>query len=192
MSDLEKTRKIGGSGAGDQKTRLIRPSDEQETVLINARRVPAGDDAPKTRLVRRPSADSAAPAADASAKTPEVEDDIDDRLVVGWLVVTGGEGRGKFSPIFDGMNSVGRGADQSTRLDFGDETISREGHAFITYDYVARKFYIQHGGKSNLVRVNQAPVLQPTELKQGDEISLGNTILRFVPFCGESFDWQDK
>ncbi|MBI1203220.1 MAG: FHA domain-containing protein [Rhodopseudomonas sp.] len=191
MNDLEKTRKIGG-GNGDQKTRLIRPTDDQETVLVNARRAPPGDDPPKTRLVRRPSSEPAAPAVDAPAKAAVVEDDTDDRLVVGWLVVTGGLGRGKFSPIFDGMNSVGRGADQATRLDFGDETISREGHAFITYDYVARKFYIQHGGKSNLVRVNQAPVLQPTELKQGDEISLGNTVLRFVPFCGENFDWQDK
>jgi hypothetical protein len=90
------------------------------------------------------------------------------------------------------MNSVGRAPDQTTRLDFGDEGISRSNHAYITYDYVDRKFYVQHGGKSSLVRVNKAPVLQPTELKQDDEISLGETMLRFVPFCGEGFDWQEK
>jgi len=189
MSD-DKTRRIGGGDTSNQKTRVIRPAEEQETVLLGGvGRGPGGGgaDAPKTRLVRRPGP--------AAATTPSYDTEAsedDERLVTGWLVVTSGSGRGKFAPIFDGMNSVGRGEEQSTRLDFGDEAISREGHAFITYDYLTRKFYIQHGGKSNLVRVNQAPVLQPTELKHGDEISLGNTVLRFVPFCGESFDWQNK
>jgi hypothetical protein len=180
MND-EKTRRIGSSPSDDH-TRIISPRTGEETVIV-------GSDVPKTKLVRRPSAPKDPEAARGAAPA---DDDEADQFVVGWLVVTGGPGRGKFSAIFDGMNTVGRGPDQSTQLDFGDETISRSSHAFITYDNLARKFYIQHGGKSNLVRVNKAPVLQPTELNRGDEISLGNTVLRFVPFCGESFDWQDK
>ena len=184
MSDLEKTRKIGG-GASNQNTRIVKSDDDEASMRIGgAGRV--GSTAPKTRLVRRPSDPSAG-----SEQKADIVDD-DERMVAGWLVVTGGPGRGKFSPIFDGMNTVGRGEDQSTQLDFGDETISRSDHAFITYDYVGRKFYIQHGGKSNLVRLNKTPVLQPTEMNQGDEISLGDTVLRFVPFCNEKFDWQDK
>lgn len=185
MNDLEKTRKIGGD-AGSQNTRIIRPHDE-ETVKVGGGSL--ADAVPKTRLVRRPGGQD--PGQLAADQQPDVDDD-DQRMVVGWLVVIGGPGRGKFAAISDGMNSVGRGDDQSTQLDFGDESISRSGHAFITYDYVSRKFLIQHGGKSNLVRVNNSPVLQPSELKIGDEISLGNTVLRFVPFCGEDFDWQDK
>ena len=183
MSDLEKTRKIGGD-VSNQNTRIIKSGDDEETVRIGAGR--GGGTSPKTRLVRRPSDQPAG-----SEQKPDVDDD-DQRMVVGWLVVTGGPGRGKFSPIFDGMNTVGRDDDQSTQLDFGDEMISRSSHAFITYDYASRIFQIQHGGKANLVRLNKTPVLQPTELKLGDEISLGNTVLRFVPFCGEKFDWQDK
>lgn len=180
MSDLDKTRKFGGDGGGD-KTRIVRPSSEE-----NTRQMAGSGTAAKTRLVRRSGAST-----DAAAPVDELSDD-EMRLVTGWLVVVNGPGRGRYSAIYDGMNSVGRGEDQATRLDFGDEAISREGHAFITYDFVSRKFYIQHGGKTNLVRVNNAPVLQPTEMKPGDEISLGNTSLRFVPFCGESFDWQQK
>jgi|SRR6185312_10871761 hypothetical protein len=182
MNDIEKTRKLG-EDTSSQRTRLVRQGDE-ETVRLGGPKQDAAS--PKTRLLRR------GPVADQVEQAHDDQDDDEPRMVVGWLVVTGGPGRGKYTAVFDGMNSVGRGEDQSTRIDFGDETISREGHAFITYDYVSRKFYIQHGGKSNLVRVNQAPVLQPTELKQADEISLGSTVLRFVPFCGEGFDWQDK
>ena len=30
------------------------------------------------------------------------------------------------------------------------------------------------------------------ELKGGEEILLGETKLRFVPFCGKDFDWRDQ
>ena len=34
------------------------------------------------------------------------------------------------------------------------------------------------------------PVLTPTELSVRNDITMGNTVVRFVPFCGEDFDWQ--
>ena len=77
-----------------------------------------------------------------------------------------GPGRGAFRPVYVGMNSVGRDPSQRVSLSFGDESISREEHAFITYDEEQRCFYLQHGGKSNLVRLGADPVLTPTELKQ--------------------------
>ena len=112
--------------------------------------------------------------------------------VAGWLVVVKGPGRGGFRPIFVGMNSVGRDAGQRISLNFGDDMISREEHAFIAYDEEARRFYLQHGGKANLVRLGGQPVLSPTELQAYDLIRIGKTTLRFIPLCGPEFAWSDE
>jgi hypothetical protein len=117
--------------------------------------------------------------------------DIDADPVAGWLVVVKGPGRGGFRPIFVGMNSIGRDADQRISLSFGDDMISREEHAFIAYDEEARQFYLQHGGKANLVRLAGRPVLSPTELQAYDLIRIGKTTLRFIPLCGPEFAWSD-
>jgi hypothetical protein len=110
--------------------------------------------------------------------------------VVGFVIVVRGPGSGSFRPIFYGMNALGRGEDQRVSLDFGDQRISREAHAFIIYDDMERRFYIRDGGKSNLVRLNARPVMQPTELSARDILELGDTSLCFLPFCGPDFDWQ--
>src|SRR5262249_52897673 len=110
----------------------------------------------------------------------------------GWVVGGKGPGRGAFRPLFVGMNSVGRDAGQRVCLSFGDDAISREEHAFITYDDEQRRFYVQHGGKANLVRLGKKPVLIPTELNANDLIRLGRTTLRFVPCCGADFSWTDE
>jgi hypothetical protein len=112
--------------------------------------------------------------------------------VAGWVVVVKGPGKGNFCPVFVGMNSVGRDASQRVSLSFGDDAISREEHAFITYDEEQRCFYLQHGGKSNLVRLGAQPVLSPTELKPYDLIRIGRTTLLFVPCCGPDFSWTDE
>jgi FHA domain len=186
MSDNEKTRVI--SNTGDAKTRLVRPVPLDSQNSIDGRiRLPNGNqplvpDVPKTRLAGRPT------------KGPESQLNADDEPlgpIAGWLVVVKGKGQGRFAPIYDGMNSVGRGEDQSTRVDFGDESISRKEHAFVTYDLKLRKFYLNHGGKSNIIRCNGAPVLQPVELTSGDMVSIGETEFCFTAFCGPNFDWSD-
>ena len=112
--------------------------------------------------------------------------------VAGWVVVVSGPGRGGFRPVFVGMNSVGRDSGQRVCLNFGDETISRQEHAFITYDEEQRCFFLQHGGKSNLVRVAGKPVLSPVELQANALIRIGRTTLRFIPCCGSDFSWGDE
>jgi FHA domain-containing protein len=109
--------------------------------------------------------------------------------VVGWLVVTSGPGRGQFRPVFYGQNSIGRGPDQRISIDFGDQRISREAHAFIIYDEVQRMFFIRDNGKSNLVRHKGNLVMMPTEIFDRDEITIGDTSLMFVALCNSSFDW---
>jgi hypothetical protein len=112
--------------------------------------------------------------------------------VAGWVIVVSGPGRGGFRPVFVGMNSVGRDTSQRVCLNFGDETISRQEHAFITYDEEQRCFFLQHGGKSNLVRLAGKPVLSPVELQANASIRIGRTTLRFIPCCGPDFSWGDE
>ncbi len=115
-----------------------------------------------------------------------------DDPVVGWLVIVEGPGKGRALQLGYGSNSLGRGATDRVKLDFGDDQISRNGHAVVTYDPRGRKFYVQHGGGTNLTYLGDKPVLTPAELPAQGRIGIGNTVLRFVPFCGTEFDWQDS
>ena len=107
----------------------------------------------------------------------------------GWFVVVGGPGRGHSFAIFGGVSSIGRGDDQAITLDFGDTSISREKHAMVAYDDEANRFYLGHGGKSNIVRLNDRPVLSTEDLAHGDIVRIGETTLRFVALCGADFTW---
>ncbi|NVK33437.1 MAG: FHA domain-containing protein [Rhodobacteraceae bacterium] len=128
-----------------------------------------------------------------SGRQRSADSGISDRtydLTAGWLVIVEGPGRGVSLEIYFGMNSVGRAPNQRIPLDFGDEAISRESHAFVVYDEMQHDFYIQHGGKANLVRHNNKPVLSPVELNRGDIIDIGSTKLMFVPLCTSDFNWS--
>lgn len=155
----------------------------------------AGDggdsDAPKTKLLRRSKPKKTDDESDGGGSSGG-QDNMDDP-VVGWVVVISGPGRGASLPLGYGMNSIGRSSNERICLDFGDEQISRSQHAVITYDPRGRKYFVQHGGGKNLTYIEgDQPVLTPVELKGGETISLGATELRFVPFCGKDFDWQDQ
>lgn len=112
------------------------------------------------------------------------------RFPVGWIVVVTGPGRGESFTLQAGMSQIGRGEDQAISLDFGDSAISRTNHAAIVYDPESFQFYLGHGGKSNIVRLNGKPVISNELLKNGDLIRLGETTLRFVALCDEVFNWS--
>ena len=109
---------------------------------------------------------------------------------VGWLVIVDGPGIGHAFSLFTGASMIGRGEDQVIRLDFGDNSISRHNHAAIAYDEEQNKFYIGHGGKSNIIRRNARPVLSTEELLHADLIRIGETTMRFVALCGSDFHWN--
>lgn len=123
-----------------------------------------------------------APGATASAQS--------EKYPVGWLVIVEGPGLGHAFSIFTGASMIGRGEDQIIRLDFGDNSISRDTHATIAYDEEHNKFYIGHGGKSNIIRRNARPVLSTEELLHADLLRIGETTLRFVALCGSDFQWS--
>ncbi len=107
----------------------------------------------------------------------------------GWLVVVDGPGTGNALPIYEGVSTLGRGDDQALKLDFGDTSISRQNHAAVAYDGEQNKFFLGHGGKSNIIRLNDKPVLSTEDLNHADILRIGETTLRFVALCGPDFDW---
>ena len=110
---------------------------------------------------------------------------------VGWLVVTAGPGRGSAFVLTRGVSQIGRGADQTVALDFGDMAISRQHHAAVRYDAVTHRLQIGHGGKSNLVRLNGKPLLSTETLADGDEIQIGETTLMLKVLCTAAFNWSE-
>ena len=112
--------------------------------------------------------------------------------VSGFLAVISGPGRGSVSMLHYGKNSIGRDVSQAIVLNHGDSRISRENHCTVTYDPVTRKFYLQQGEGNQLTYLEGQPVLAPTQLAAGNQIRLGDTVLRFVPLCGKDFDWTEE
>lgn len=111
------------------------------------------------------------------------------RFPVGWVVVIEGPGRGECFALLTGMSQIGRGEGQTIQLDFGDTAISRNNHAAIVYDPETHSFWLGHGGKTNIVRLNGKPVIVNEMLASGDLIRIGETILRFVALCDSNFNW---
>lgn len=200
MENDDKTRIIGRPVGGntpppipgfeDEKTRIINREQPGQSGGEMTRKTGGRYDEDKTVILgptrpRRAGA-SAAGGGEASAPKDHMHDPV-----VGWLAVISGPGAGDFVRLGYGMNSIGRADDQRCKLNFGDEKISRQNHASITYDPRGRKFYINHGGGQNLTYIGEIPVLQPTEIKGGEFLVIGNTVLRFVPLCGPDFDYQE-
>lgn len=111
--------------------------------------------------------------------------------VVGWLTAITGSCRGTDYRIHTGYNYIGREAgDICIR---GDNTISAEKDANVTYVPQTKKFYIAHELGKNVLLVNNLPVIGGSiELNTHDVITIGTTKLIFVALCGEKFSWGDE
>lgn len=101
-------------------------------------------------------------------------------LKVGVLKVVAGPGKGEERPVFSGTNEVGRSDENRIPLDFGDNTISRQQHAVISYDTSRDEFRIFDGGKQNPVHVNGERLSGDRPLFDGDTIKIGLTTLRLA------------
>ncbi len=111
--------------------------------------------------------------------------------VVGWLVAVKGAEKGKDYRITSERNFMGR----SEKMDIcigGDETISRENHAIISYNPKNNSFRIFPGDSKGLVYLNDEEVITPENLQPYDVIELGQTQLVFVPFCSDRFRWDQE
>lgn len=110
---------------------------------------------------------------------------------VGWAIIIDGPGHGECFSLEAGMNQIGRGEDQAIQLDFGDNAISRTNHAAIVYDPETHTFMAGHGGKSNIVRLNDEPLISNAPMKDGDKLRLGETTVLFKALCTAEFNWVD-
>ena len=109
--------------------------------------------------------------------------------VVGWLVCIDGKEKGRDYRIHTDNNYIGR----SDRMDIcvrGDETISRENHAVISYDNMSNIYFFSPGDGRAIVRVNDIAVFSTVILKPHDKITIGKTAFTFMPLCDEHFIWR--
>lgn len=128
--------------------------------------------------------------ASAAKRQEEVAAAPIDVTLAGWLVVVSGPGRGSALVVRRGLNKLGRDPASDIALTFGDETISSFDHCRVIYDPRKREFSAQNGDGRNLTYVDEELAIERRLLKRGASIAVGNTVLRFVPFCDESFDWS--
>jgi hypothetical protein len=156
--------------------RRMQGNEEPETVDLEPQGQTSGSTESVTRVL----------GASQQAEAPSLQNPV-----AGWLVVISGPGVGQVLSIGYGVNPLGRDVTQKLFLDHGDERISRREHALLTYDSAARNFYLQHGGGTSLTYLNNEALLTPTKLSAGDQVRVGDTLLRFVPLCSEEFDWED-
>lgn len=109
--------------------------------------------------------------------------------VVGWLVCIEGKDRGRDYRLHSERNFIGR----SEAMDVcvrGDETISRENHAIISFNPRNNAFKLQPGDGRGLVYLDGVDIDVPTVLKPFDRIELGQSKFMFIPMCGENFQWE--
>ncbi len=72
-----------------------------------------------------------------------------------------------------------------------DPAISREKHAFITFEPKFRQFYLRPGDSSGLTYLNGQYIYETKTLAAKDVIEIGNSKFYFLPLCGEDFGWEE-
>lgn len=109
-------------------------------------------------------------------------------VVVGWLVVVEGPGRGRSVEIGPGSSSIGRDASERIALPFGDSYITGRSHARLIYELESRKFYLSHDQGQNVTKLNGKVVGAMEPLQGGDVIQFGpETKALFVAL---DYDWS--
>jgi len=108
--------------------------------------------------------------------------------VVGWLVCMDGKEKGRDYRIHTDNNYIGR----SEKMDIcirGDDTISRENHAIISFDARDKIYYFSPGDGRSIVRLGDKAIFATAEIRAYDVVEIGKTRLVFIPLCGEKFEW---
>ena len=165
---------------------------KQERITSQPDRSPDEDDRPPKGSLEA-AVRSAISAADGktigffSMGTSETQNDAEP--VVGWLVCVKGKHFGESFPIAAGRNATGRSPSNKIVL-HKDNAVSREKHAWITYDPKNRDFFLQPGEGSGLTYLNGEIVMEYKKLGAMDKIELGEGMYLLVPLCGENFSWE--
>ena len=108
--------------------------------------------------------------------------------VVGWLVCVEGPDRGRDYRLHMEKNFIGRAPGMDVALT-GDDSISREKHASVTFDPKKKAFWLVPGDSSGLVYLNDELVNAPVQIQPDDVIELGKSKLVLAPFTSAKFQW---
>ena len=111
--------------------------------------------------------------------------------VVGWLVCVEGVEKGRDYRIHSEKNRIGRSESMDIVLK-GDDSISRENHAYVIFNPKKKTFRIEPGEGRGLIYVNDDEVIGSAELNPYDVIEIGECKYTFAPFCGERFEWKEE
>lgn len=167
------SRPVTSSGMSTDQPRSIRYAPSETTVQRAQFPMPSAQDEPTTTTVHF------------------YQKALGSEPVVGWLVCVEGVHYGQDFRIKSGRNFIGRSGNMDVCLS-GDMAVSRDKHAILTYDPKGNTFFMQPGETSELSYLNGNPLLEATAVKSGDRLTVGETELIFVPFCGKTFKWKKE
>ena len=119
-----------------------------------------------------------------SAFAEELENDP----VVGWLVCVEGPGNGRDYRLRAGRNFIGRSFKMNVHM-VEDQQIAQENHASIIYEPIASRFILL-SGNGICTELNGEPVSGAVDIKEGDSIKLGGSVLDFVAYCKGEKRWK--
>ncbi len=127
-------------------------------------------------------------------KTTGNYDEYQHQPVVGWLVCIEGPDKGKDFCLHGAKSTIGRRAGSAVCLT--DLKIARTGFpALIVYDdRKTHRFYLASGDASaqNNVELDGNMLLGQSIIEPYAEIRIEDTVLVFVPFCGDDFYWKEN
>jgi hypothetical protein len=179
--------------ANDEKAKVIPDREGKTQIMINS----SDDSSSKTVMLGQADFQKTKRVERASSQTTIITANSDSTEsltlpAVGWLVIVEGPGKGKDFRLIQGNNKIGRDKGMEVCLDLGvesDSSVSRDSHAIVVYDNHNNEFFIERGDSRNLPMINGKTIRRDSDLVAGDVIELGNTKLKFMPFCSDSFHW---
>ena len=110
----------------------------------------------------------------------------------GWLVCVSGPDKGKDFCVNTEKTLIGRSGSNNYKVELTDEKISRNSAvAVVAYLPDTHTFVVSPvPGGNLLVRINNAGIQGPYALNDNDIIKIGDTVLVFISFCNQNFDWD--
>jgi len=188
------------------ETRQVPPPPTTESLIETLFAPPAAPPEVPARISAVPSplettdilpVPGAAAAAAAPAPEPDNRPGATKRLVapdavvdpvVGWLVCIAGADKGRDWRLHSERNFIGRGPSMDVSIG-GDESISRDKHAILSFDPKRSEFWLQPGDSTGLVYLNGEAIYLPHQLRERGTIEIGSTTLVFLPFVSTGFQW---
>jgi len=110
--------------------------------------------------------------------------------VCGWLVCVKGVNKGRDYKIRPGKNFIGSGNAMKICIK-GDKRVYKRNHAILLYDSKTSKMMLLPGDSHGMVYLENQAIYEPTEVKDFNDIEIGDSVFKFAPFCSGGLNWED-